>query len=105
MNELIEQAKKLNLLLQQTPEYKTYIELEKAAKEAGLFAWEDRLKQLQQEMTIALDEEKMDLHIRLANEYKQSMADFEQEPLRQNYITAKQELNELLQEMVQLLRF
>ena len=57
-----EKAKNIQVMLQQNPEYRAYMELEQAAQEAGLFAWEERLKQMQQDMTIALDNQQMDKH-------------------------------------------
>lgn len=92
-------------LLQQTQEYQDYVALEAAAKATGLFAWEERLKQMQQDMTIALDALDMEKHYAIAAEYKKEKAAFESEPIYQNYITSKQILNDLLQQMLSIFEF
>lgn len=105
MNKWQQRAKHIHALLKQSEEYQTYLALEIAAKEAGLFAWEERLKQLQKDMTISLDEMDMEKHYATAALYKRELAAFENEPLHCNYIEAKRQLNDLLQEMMQILQF
>lgn len=105
MNKWKQHAVKIYQSLQNSKEYQTYLALETAAKEAGLFAWEERLKQMQKDITISLDEMDMDKHIALVAIYKLEKAAFESEPLHCNYIEAKRQLNDLLQEMMQILQF
>ncbi len=105
MSKWKQQTQIVKQLLEQTQEYQDYIALQQAIDASNFHELEKQLKDLQQAMTIALDENQMERHLALVAEYKQRKQYFDNHPLYINYIQAKRTLNDLLQEMASILTF
>lgn len=105
MNNILKKAIEVKKLLHETKEYQDYKLLKESANKNNLFEIDNKLKEMQKELTISLDNGEMEKHFALAKVYKKEQKEFIEEPLYQNYLESKETLNDLIKQLLDILCF